>query len=89
MTRRLAALALAAACALLAAVPESRAQEIVVQGIRIQLTDQDRAWLARYCERRNLAAGSEQHRRCVADMGNDILQQRARDAITRPGPSGP
>lgn len=78
-----------AALALLGGMTEVRAQEIVVQGIRIQLTDGDRAWLARYCERRNLAPGSEQHRRCVQDMGNDILQQRGRDAITRPGPGGP
>lgn len=77
-----------AALALVVAVPPTQAQEIVVQGIRIQLTDQDRAWIVRYCERRGFAPGSEQHARCVTEMGNDILAQRGRDAITRPSPGG-
>lgn len=75
-------------CLALSAIPDSFAQEIVVQGIRIRLTEQDNAWIARSCERRNLVRDTEPFRKCVADSQRDILEQRGRDAITRPSPSG-
>lgn len=75
-------------CLALAAAPAALAQEIVVQGIRIRLTDADNAWIARACERRNLVRDSEPYRQCVAALQRDILDQRGRDAITRPGTNG-
>ncbi len=76
-------------CLVLLAAPEAIAQEILVQGIRIRLSEQDNAWIARACERRNLARDSEPYNKCVTDMQRDILEQRGRDAITRPSPGGP
>lgn len=76
-------------CLVLLAAPEAIAQEILVQGIRIRLSEQDNAWIARACERRNLVRDSEPYKKCVTDMQRDILEQRGRDAITRPSPGGP
>ena len=75
-------------CLALAAAPAALAQEIVVQGIRIRLTDADNAWIARSCERRSLVRDTAPFRKCVADSQRDILEQRGRDAVTRPSPSG-
>jgi len=89
MLRRLLLAGVGIALLLPAVAPGVLAQEIVVQGIRIRLTDQDNAWIARACERRNLARDTEPFRQCVASMQRDILEQRGRDAIIRPSPSGP
>lgn len=43
---------LAAVCLVLAATPDVLAQEILIQGIRVRLSEQDNAWIARACERR-------------------------------------
>lgn len=89
MLRRFLLAGVGIALLLPAAAAGVQAQEIVVQGIRVSLTSQDNAWIARSCERRNLARDSEPFRQCVASMQRDILEQRGRDAITRPSPSGP
>ena len=75
-------------CLALTAIPDAFAQEIVLQGIRVRLTDQDNAWIARSCERRSLVRDTAPFRKCVADSQRDILEQRGRDAVTRPSPNG-
>ncbi|NQV79214.1 MAG: hypothetical protein HQ495_01605 [Alphaproteobacteria bacterium] len=63
------------------------AQEITVRGVTIRLSERDRAWLKRHCEKKGFAEGSPQYQDCFDNKAREILEQRARDAVYRP--SGP
>ncbi len=60
------------------------AQEITVRGVTLRLSDRDRAWLKRHCEKKGFAEGSPQYQTCFDDKAREILEQRARDAVHRP-----
>ncbi len=60
------------------------AQEITVRGITFKLTERDKAWLKRYCERRGFSEGTADYVECYETRAREILEMRARDRFYRP-----
>lgn len=78
-------LAALVAIPIVAALPASAiAQEVTVRGRTFRLTERDRAWLKRHCEKKGFAEGSPQYQECFENKANEILDQRARDSVYRP-----
>lgn len=78
-------LAALAALPVVAALPAvATAQEVTVRGRTFRLTERDRAWLKRHCEKKGFAEGSAGYQECFENKAKEILGQRAQDSVYRP-----
>ena len=85
MIHRRSVLAALAAFPIAAALPAiAAAQEVTVRGRTFRLTERDRAWLKRHCEKKGFTEGSAQFQECFENKAMEILDQRARDSVYRP-----
>jgi hypothetical protein len=84
MIDRRALLGTLAALPLAAMLPHAAsAQEIRVNGQTIRLTNRDKAWIKRRCEKLGHTEGTPAYQECYDNWVKDILEQRARDARYR------